>query len=284
MANGTENHRGEAMPRFFDYIKQWAEGLPAQIAYVYNDHYTNYATFWNEAKHFAKYLLKIGVLRGDRLAYIMTPRPEFLTFYLASAMVGAIMVEININYEAADIAYILNNSDSNHILTIYSYNDVKYQDYITKVYKQIPGIDQVWVAGGPAELPNAIPFEEIMKGDYSEFDTALQRRINQVSPEDELIMAYNLDSTGQLQGAVLTHHDIIAHGLITKEEWLAPAGIQPGDHILLAGSLNHAGSAAEWCAAPMIAGATQYLLEKYDPMISPQLIKKYGIDLIPGEI
>jgi len=283
MPNRTGSQTEESMPRFSDYLKLWAEGQPAQVAYVYNNHYTNYAKFWNEAKHFAKYLLKIGVKKGDRLAYIMTPRPELLTFYLASTMVGAVMVEININSRAAEMAYILNNSGSNHILTIYEFDDVKYQDRLTEAFKQAPSIEQVWVAGGRAELLNAIPFADIMNGDYSEYDLALQNRINDIEPDDGLIIVYTSDASSQPEGAVLTHRDVIAQGLITKNEWLTPAGIQPGDHILLAGSLNHTGSAAEMYAAPMIAGCTQYLLEKYDPMTTPKLIEKYRIDLMPGQ-
>lgn len=283
MPNRTKKQTVEAMPRFFDYLNLWAEGQPAQVAYVYNDHYTNYIKFWNEAQHFAKYLLKIGIKKGDRLAYIMTPRPELLTFYLASTMVGAVMVEININARAAEMAYILNHSGSKHILTIYEFDDVKYQDRLTESFKQAPSIDQVWVTGGRAELLNAIPFTEIMNGDYSEYDIALQNRINEIEPDDGLVIVYTSDASGQTEGTLLTHQDVIAQGLMMKDEWLAPAGIQPGDHILLAGPLNHAGSAAELCAAPMIAGCTQYLLEKYNPMVTPKLIEKYRIDLIPGQ-
>lgn len=273
----------ETMPRFFDYLKLWAQGQPAQVAYVYNDRYTNYIKFWNDANHFAKYLLSSGVNKGDRLAYIMTPRPELLTFYLASAMVGAIIVEINVNCPVQEMAYILNDSGSSHILTIYGYDDVKYQDRLTEALKQAPSIDQVWVTGGRVELLNAISFADIMNGDYSEYDSALQSRINAITPDDGLMMVYSSDASDQPEGTLLTHRDVIAHGLITKDEWLAPAGIQPGDHILLAGSMNHAGSTAELCAAPMIAGCTQYLSEKYDPMVTPKLIEKYRIDLRPGQ-
>jgi len=283
MPNRTEYQLEETMPRFFDYLNLWVQGQPAQVAYVFNDHYTNYANFWNEAQHFAKYLLKIGVKKGDRLAFIMTPRPELLTFYLASTMVGAVMVAMNINFKTTEMAYVLNHSGSSHILTIHGYDDVKYQDYLKEALKQVSNVGQVWVAGGPAELPNATTFEEIMHGDYSEYNKALQNRINEIEADDGLIIVYTAQPTGQPEGTVLTHRDVIAHGLNTKDEWLAPAGIQPGDHILIAGPMNHAGSAAELYAAPMIAGSTQYLMEKYDPMVTPKLIEKYRIDLMPGQ-
>lgn len=274
----------ETMTRFFDYIKQWVKGQPAQVAYVYNDHYTSYAKFWNEAQHFAKFLLQSGVQKGDRLAYIITPRPEFLIFYLASTMVGAIIVGIDINCEVEETAYILNHSNSSHILTICSHEDVNYQDYLTEVLKRSPGVEEVWIAGGSAELPNAITFQEIMQGDYSAYDQALQDRLEEISPEDGLVIAYATDANGGLQGNSLTQQDVITEGLIVKDEWLAPAGMQPGDHILLAGPLNHTVYAAELYAAPMIAGCTEYLFEEYDPIVSPQLIKKYAIDFIPGEL
>jgi acyl-CoA synthetase (AMP-forming)/AMP-acid ligase II len=284
MLNETGYQFDETMPRFFDYLNLWVQGQPAQVAYVYNDRYTNYIKFWNEAKHFAKYLLKTGVQKGDRLACIMTPRPELLTFYLASTMIGAIMVEINVHCMPSEIAYILDNSGSSHILTTYSYNDVKYQDYLAENFKQGAAGGQVWVAGGCAELPNAITYEEIMQGDYSEFDDAWQNRISEIGPDDELLMVYTSGAAGQPQSTLLTHRNVIAQSLTTKDEWLAPAGIQPGDHILLAVPSNDASSLAGLYAAPMIAGCTQYLFENYDPANTQKLIDKYRIDLIPNEL
>jgi acyl-CoA synthetase (AMP-forming)/AMP-acid ligase II len=282
MPNRTGTRLEGALPRFSDYLKKWAQLLPDHEAFIYNDQPISYSELLKNVQQLAKYFLKAGVKKGDRLAYVMVNRPEFFTFYLAASMVGATIVGMNTRYTAPEMAYILNNSEASHILALYSLDEIKYQDRLAEAIKQCPSVDQIWVVGGPAELPNAISYEDIMKGDYSGYDQALKEREAQVGPDDGLIIVYTSGSTGQPKGAVLTNGNVVCHGLIQMDEFCAPTGMRPEDKILCAAPVNHVGGATEWGATPLIAGCTQVLLETFHPVKALELMDKYQTAVMAG--
>ena len=105
------NRLDGALPRLSDYMKKWANKLPDHVAFIYHDVPISYRQLNKNVQQLAKYMLKMGVKKGDRLGYIMNGRPEFFTFYLAASMVGAVIVGMNTRHTAHEIAYILSNCE-----------------------------------------------------------------------------------------------------------------------------------------------------------------------------
>lgn len=60
-----------ALPRFSDYLKKWAEKLPEHPAFIYHDVPISYQQLNKNVEQVAKYMLKMGVKKGDRLGYVM---------------------------------------------------------------------------------------------------------------------------------------------------------------------------------------------------------------------
>jgi fatty-acyl-CoA synthase len=260
----------------------WAQKNPDNPALIYHDNIITFRELLGNVEQLAKYLLKIGVQKGDRLGYIMVGRPEFFTFYLAASMVGAIIVGMNTRHTAYEMEYILNNSEASHVLTLYDLAEVKYQERLGKALENSPSVNQVWVVGGPPELPNAISYEDIMKGDYSDFNTALKEREPQVGPDDGLIIVYTSGTTGQPKGALITHGNLVSMALVEIDEFCPPTGLQPGDHVVCCSPVNHVSGATEWGASPLIAGCTQVLMDAFDPKLAMDLTAKYKCPMIAG--
>jgi len=136
-----------ALPRITGYLKKWANEIPEQPLWFYHDVPISYQQVSRNVQQVAKYMLKMGVKKGERLAYIMNGRPEFFTYYWAAASIGAIVVGINTRYTAPEIAYILNNSGATHLLSLYNLLDVSsYQDRIALALKECPSVEQVWIS------------------------------------------------------------------------------------------------------------------------------------------
>jgi acyl-CoA synthetase (AMP-forming)/AMP-acid ligase II len=87
-----------ALPKFSAYLKKWDKELPEHRAFIYKDEPITYHEFLERSETIAKYLIKIGVGKGDRLVYIMTGRPEFFYCYMAASMIGAIVVGVSTRY------------------------------------------------------------------------------------------------------------------------------------------------------------------------------------------
>ncbi|NLV16290.1 MAG: acyl--CoA ligase [Syntrophomonadaceae bacterium] len=279
----TKKNRLEgALPLLSDYMRKWAREMPDHAALIYQDQPMSYRELEHNAEQLAKYMLSIGVKKGDRIAYVMVCRPEFFVLYMAASMIGAIIVGMNVRHTPPEMEYVLNNSLSSHVMAQYSLAEINYQERLAKALKNIPAFGQVWIYGGPVEMPNAISVEEILAGDYSQYDQELKEREAQVGPDDGLIIVYTSGTTGHPKGAVLTHHNVVSMSLVLIDEFHLPTGMKPEHHVLHMVPTNHVSGATEWGAAPLVAGATQVLLGSFDPTLALQMAEKYKVEMLEG--
>jgi fatty-acyl-CoA synthase len=282
MAAPKKNRLEGALPLLSDYMRKWAREMPDHNALIYQDKPMTYKELEQNAEQLAKYMISIGVKKGDRIGYVMEGRPEFFVLYMAASIIGAIIVGMNVRYTPPEMEYILNNCQASHVIAQYSLGDVNYQERLGKALKNCPSVDQVWIYGGPLEMPQAVAVEEILKGDYSRFDQELKTRESQVEANDGLIIVYTSGTTGQPKGAVLTHRNVVSMSLVLIDEFHLPTGMKPEDHVLHMVPTNHVSGATEWGAAPLVAGATQVLLGSFDPVLALQMAEKYKTPMLEG--
>ena len=57
----------------------------------------------------ARAMIAAGVGKGDRVAMLAPPSPDFLTVFLATAAVGAIWVGLNPRYRYEELAYVVSD-------------------------------------------------------------------------------------------------------------------------------------------------------------------------------
>jgi acyl-CoA synthetase (AMP-forming)/AMP-acid ligase II len=179
--------------------------------------------------------------------------------------------------------YVLNNSEADYILTLYGLGEVaNYQEKLAAALPECPSVKQVWVVGGPAELPGAITWDEIMREEYLDYEQALKERESQVEPDDGLLIVYTSGTTGQPKGAVLTHRSVISQSLVLIDEFGAPTGLTPNDRFLHHVPVNHVSGATELGASPIIAGATQVIIDQFHPVVSLEQMEKHKVTIFAG--
>ncbi|HWQ76213.1 MAG TPA: class I adenylate-forming enzyme family protein [Syntrophomonas sp.] len=277
------NRLDGALPRLSDYMKRAAAQDPGRPAFIYHDVEVSYAEFSAKSQQLAKYLLKIGIEKGDRLAYIMNGRPEFFYLYMAASMVGAIIVGMGTRFTAHEMEYVLNNSEAKCILTLYGLGEIKnYQERLEQACQNSPSVQKIWVVGGAPEIPNALSFDEIMNGDYSEFDKALQEREAAVGTDDGLLIVYTSGTTGQPKGALMSHRNVVSEALIVCHEFGPPTGLTPDDRFLHHVPVNHVSGATEMGASPIVAGCTQVVLDQFHPVETLEQMQKHKVTIFCG--
>src|SRR6202030_1497232 len=74
-----------------DLVDEIAARRPAAEAIVFRDERLDYAALKGRADAFARALLAVGVQHGDRVALLVTNRPEWIVCSLAAAKIGAIV-------------------------------------------------------------------------------------------------------------------------------------------------------------------------------------------------
>ena len=202
---------------------------------------------------------------------------------MAASMVGAIIVGMGTRFTPHEMKYVLNNSEADYILTLYGLGEVaNYQEKLAAALPECPSVKQVWVVGGPAELPGAITWDEIMREEYLDYEQALKERESQVEPDDGLLIVYTSGTTGQPKGAVLTHRSVISQSLVLIDEFGAPTGLTPNDRFLHHVPVNHVSGATELGASPIIAGATQVIIDQFHPVVSLEQMEKHKVTIFAG--
>lgn len=258
-----------------NYVAKAVRERPDHIAFLYGEERITYYQFAQQVKKLACYLLQLGVQKGDRLAYLMTPRPEFFYLYMAASRIGAIITGVGTRQSNREIEYVLNNSEAMAVFTLHSMYEYDYQERFEKILVNCPSIQHLFIVGGQARLDKALALEEILQGDYSEYEPALLEREAQISTHDGLIIVYTSGSTGVPKGALMSHQNIIHMSLV--EVGMCQAG--PNDIWINHLPVNHVSGATEVGATAIVANSTQ-VLEPFNPARTLELIQKHKITIL----
>jgi 3-oxocholest-4-en-26-oate---CoA ligase len=97
------------------FARAWrtvAELRPDRVAIVCGDRRLTFADFDARAAHLACVLRDAGVGPDDKVAIMCVNGPEYLETFFAAQKLGAVPVNVNYRYVGAELAYLLDNSDT----------------------------------------------------------------------------------------------------------------------------------------------------------------------------
>ena len=148
----------------------------------------------------ARGLAEMGVTRGDRVIVLMKNRIEVVESYLAIVKLGAIAVPVNFRLTAAEVDYIVGDSEPTALLT-----DDDLIDLVLTLRRVQEGtLPVVHASESPAE--GTQPYTALVDGDTSEF--ALD-----VPEDDPAFLMYTSGTTGRPKGALLTHMNLFMNSV-----------------------------------------------------------------------
>ncbi|MEM9745210.1 MAG: AMP-binding protein [Actinomycetota bacterium] len=181
------------------------------------DVHANWATFAARTAAVAGGLrTRFGLADGDRVAILMTNRPEYLEALFAIWHAGLVAVPINARLHRDEIAYIVEASRSTVVLT-----DADHSDDVESLVPELDTLDAVVVAPGPA-------WDDLVGGASN---ALVDRR-----PDDAAWLFYTSGTTGQPKGATLTHRNLLMMSLSYFAD-IDP--IDETDSILHAAPISH---------------------------------------------
>jgi malonyl-CoA/methylmalonyl-CoA synthetase len=192
----------------------------------------SYADLFAQADTLAAALASRGVRKGDRVAFFLGNRPEFVVAYLAVIRLGAVMVPVNLAYRGREIAHMLADAEPRLLVTERS---------------QLPVLAEM-------DLPEVILAEEM--GDLT---------VDRLAPpvvegSDLAMLLYTSGTTGKSKGAEITHDNVLATvtGLLAAWAW------EPADALLLSLPLFHTHGLVVGLHCALAAGATVLLRSRFD--------------------
>src|SRR3954453_14731241 len=109
----------------------------------WKDEETSWADVLSLSQRAANGLLELGVRPGERVAIMMSNRPEFLWVHFGILLIGAHSVPVNISQRGATPAPILSDSDATAVIF-----QADLRDAVLAIRDDLPSLRHLVVADG----------------------------------------------------------------------------------------------------------------------------------------
>ena len=244
------------------------------LIYVDRDYRLTYRQFGETVDTLARGLMALGVEKGEKVAVWATNIPYWVALQFATAKIGAILLTVNTNYKTAELAYLLEQSETENLFLIDGYQDT---DYVQTVYELIPELKKQ--ERGRLEIPRfphlkrvAFLGQEKRRGMYSipeimalaamTTQEQYEARQDALDPHDVVNMQYTSGTTGFPKGVMLTHFNIGNNGFWIGEN----QNFSQNDRVCIPVPLFHCFGCVLGVLAAVTHGSTMVILEQFDPV------------------
>src|SRR5690625_6289530 len=75
----------------------------------------------------------MSIEKGENVAICYDNKPEWLTSQFATGKMGGVLVTVNTNYQAAELEYLLKQSESTTLIMAESYKGTSYLDVLKQI-------------------------------------------------------------------------------------------------------------------------------------------------------
>ena len=169
-----------------------------------------YAELNAEVDLIARGLMARGIEKGDRVGIWSPNCAQWIVTQLATAKIGAILVNVNPAYRVHELAYALGQSGMRMLVSATSFKTSDYAAMIEDVRPQVPSLSDV------VYLDSA-DWDELRSGSAAVGADALAARHATLSNTDPINIQYTSGTTGFPKGATLSHRNILNNGYFTTE-------------------------------------------------------------------
>ncbi|MBO8173567.1 MAG: long-chain fatty acid--CoA ligase [Bacillaceae bacterium] len=249
---------------FADTITRIASENPEKSAVETPDIRLSYLELEQKINQTANAFKTIGLEKGERVLIQISNRPEFMYCYFAAMKMGAIIVPINPLYTPSEISYIAENSEPAIYVCEHSS-----QGNIRTVEEKSAKLIKSLVLDHEDEDMNFQNWIDRQAPDYTRAD---------FDEHDVCEILYTSGTTGKPKGAMLTHHSLYTNADTYKETMQ----VVESDKSLIVAPLYHAAAQTNCMNTLVLAGATNFLLPKFDPKTILQTIEEEEITYFFG--
>jgi fatty-acyl-CoA synthase len=251
-------------------LTRLADALPGREALVYS-HSGQRWTFRalnDEARLMARGLFAHGVRPGDRVAVWATNVPEWIVLQFALAKIGAILVTVNTALRAAEIEYLLRQSETSTLFTIRGFKAVDYLDELATIgaigavrpdRSRLPHLQRVILIGDDSH-EGLIAYDQLRESGSDVPETTIDALEADVALDTVINMQYTSGTTGFPKGVMLSSRNIVNNGY-----WLAKGlAFTPDDRLCLCVPLFHCFGCVIGVLGAYTHGACLCPLESFD--------------------
>ena len=175
----------------------------------------NYEQFFDRCDRWSSALQKMGVKKGERVAYIAPNTHSHLEAYYAVPQIGAILVPINYRLSADEFEYIINHSGAKVVCV-----HPDYFDSVDSIREKLPAVEHF------------VALEE-KKNNWQEYESLLENSDSgyefvDIDEDDLITINYTSGTTARPKGVMITHRNaymnimgtLVHHHLTPEDRYL----------------------------------------------------------------
>jgi len=233
-------------------LERTARRVPSDLALTFADRRWTFAELDRGVGRVACGLLGLGLVPGDRVAAFGKNSDAYLLLYLGCARAGLIHVPVNFNARAAELTYLLTQSEPAAVFA-----DPALEEHIDAL------------GGAVGALRRASLERDVLAWALHEGAAAHEER--GVRDDDLVQLLYTSGTTSQPKGAMLTHRALVHE----YASCIAALDLGPGDVPLHSLPLYHSAQMHVFLLPGLAVGATNHLVPAPD---LDELLARVGRD------
>ncbi|MEO7020418.1 MAG: long-chain-fatty-acid--CoA ligase [Ktedonobacteraceae bacterium] len=226
-----------------------------------------YAEFGNRCDRWSAALQRLGVGKGDRVAYIAPNTHSQLESFYAVPQIGAVLVPINYRLIAEDFVYIIGHSGAK-VVCVHS----DYLEVVERIRHELPNVEYVVALEGltaPLSAAGWLDYETELANAPETFICP------PIAENDLLTINYTSGTTSRPKGVMITHRNAYMNVVST----LIHISMSPADRYLWTLPMFHAnGWTFVWIVTAV--GGTHVCLRKVEPRAIFTLIRAEKVTLL----
>ncbi|MCW9024023.1 MAG: AMP-binding protein [Gammaproteobacteria bacterium] len=232
---GTKPLLGATIPEHFSSI---AQRFPQQeaIASLPQQQRLTYQELSEQTDKLAKGLLGLGFNKGDRIGVWSTNNIQWLVLQMATARIGAILVNLNPAYRVHELAYALKLSEVQGLFVIPAFRSSNYIAMLVELLPELKFKNSDSINNSELPLlrkiivldpdkpeqsdrphPGFILWQEVLKASENISDEQLDNTTAQLDRDDPINIQYTSGTTGFPKAVVLTHHNILNNACFSAQ-------------------------------------------------------------------
>ncbi len=251
----------------------------------------SYAEFNKRIDDLAAGLLKLGINTGDRVGIWGPNSSEWALTQMATAKIGAILVNINPAYRLYELEYALNKSGCRAIISDEQFKTSKYLEMLYALSPELNACDpgnlksaklpdlELVIRMGDGQSPGMFNFPDVCVFGGEEEHDRINMLKKELRPDDAINIQFTSGTTGSPKGATLTHCNILNNGYLTG----AGMRLSPVDRLCMPVPLYHCFGMVLGNLACFSHGATVvYPSEVFDPLSTLQTVESERCTALHG--
>ncbi|MET0457255.1 MAG: AMP-binding protein [Mycobacterium sp.] len=235
------------LPRIFDYVAHWTKSDPDRELLTHDDIRLTRGQVEEQSAALARAFLAAGVRRGDRIAVLGNPRPEFYVSFVAAARIGAIWQGLNPKYTSGELDHVVSDSQPRVLMGLSDAYRATLENLSARIGLAVP----IVTAGDTWE--KFLRAGEVVTADQ------LRRAESAVDSRDPAVLVYTSGTSGRPKGALLPHRGLVECSSIQADRWYAEH-----PRMLCDLPINHVGCLGDIVSSVVVAGGTVHFMEKFD--------------------